>query len=416
MFAKPSIRKDYIWNTLGVLAQNAISPLLLVVITRHNGLVDAGIFSFAFSIAVVFWVIGMWGGRTLQASDAKNEYSQPNYIAARSLMSLVMLIGAILFVVFNHYEPAKSMLIIVLVLLKAIESFADSLYALLQVHNRLYVSGLSLLYKASAGFGVFVLINLYTKNLLLASIGLVLVNALLVCVYDIPRAKKFESLTPPLKGMRSYFYNSYHIIKHTTPTFLILFLSVLALNIPRYFLDKYHEDKIGYFGIMAMPVTLIGLVMSFVLQPSVVNLSKLYLKQNYKNFQYIIQRLIFFVIGASAFILLLTYWVGPFMFGLVFHSDFTTMSKPLMIIVAGGVLNALVSILMNVLIIMRSFKAQLYILLLTNVVLFGFSAGLVSRYNLNGAVSLYTLTIALQLILLLITYVRTLGIAKRASR
>ena len=66
-----SVRKDYFWNTLGALLQSALSPLLLIVVTRVNGIDDSGIFSFAFSVAIIFWALGMWGGRTYQVSDTK---------------------------------------------------------------------------------------------------------------------------------------------------------------------------------------------------------------------------------------------------------------------------------------------------------------------------------------------------------
>jgi hypothetical protein len=56
-----SQKKDYIWNSLGSLLQSAISPVLLIVITRLNGIEDSGLFSFALSLSVVFWAISLWG-------------------------------------------------------------------------------------------------------------------------------------------------------------------------------------------------------------------------------------------------------------------------------------------------------------------------------------------------------------------
>ena len=36
-----NIKKDYLWNSLGSLLQSAISPVLLIVITRLNGIDDS---------------------------------------------------------------------------------------------------------------------------------------------------------------------------------------------------------------------------------------------------------------------------------------------------------------------------------------------------------------------------------------
>ena len=55
-----NIKKDYLWNSLGSLLQSAISPVLLIIITRLNGIDDSGLFSFALSLSVVFWAVSLW--------------------------------------------------------------------------------------------------------------------------------------------------------------------------------------------------------------------------------------------------------------------------------------------------------------------------------------------------------------------
>ena len=76
-----NIKKDYLWNSLGSLLQSAISPVLLIIITRLNGIDDSGLFSFALSLSVVFWAVSLWGGRTYQVSDVKREFSSGGYVA-----------------------------------------------------------------------------------------------------------------------------------------------------------------------------------------------------------------------------------------------------------------------------------------------------------------------------------------------
>ena len=56
----------------------------------------------------------------------------------------------------------------------------------------------------------------------------------------------------------------------------MIFLSIFSLNIPRYFLDRYHQNEIGYFGILAMPITVLALVITFLLQPKIIQLTALF--------------------------------------------------------------------------------------------------------------------------------------------
>lgn len=412
-----SLRKDYIWNTIGVFAQNAISPLLLIVVTRINGIFDSGLFSFAFSLAIIFWVVGMWGGRTYQVSDINKEFSHHSYLMVRLVLSIVMVIGACVFAAVNHYDVAKSSIILVLVLFKATESIADAVYGVLQVHNRLYIVGKSLLYKAIAGFGLFTVLDLITHNIMVSSLGIVAANVLLVVFYDLHIAGKFTSLKIETRAhLKTAILSAFNIMRRTWPVFIVVFLSMFSLNIPRYFVDLYHQEQVGYFGILAMPITLIALVMTFILQPKVVYLSEAYENKKYAEFNRTIGTLMAITVVIGVIILLVAYAIGVPALNIIFGADFSTYQISLMIIVMGGIINALVSIFINIFTIVRRFKYQFYILLLTNVLLVFFSAGFIKQYGLQGGVTLFTLVNVTQLILLVVAYKLTLRKVMNALR
>jgi len=406
-------KKDYIWNTLGVFLQNAISPLLLVVVTRINGIYDSGIFSFAFSVAVIFWIIGIWGGRTYQVSDVKREFPHRSYIMARLVLSILITIGAFLFAVLNHYGPEKTSIILALVVFKAIESIADAVHGILQVNDRLYIAGKSLAYKAITGFISFAVIDIVTKNVFLSSVSLIVVNVLFALFYDIRLAGKHDEIGFESWEVPHLTRSTTTILRRTSPVFAVIFLTILSLNIPRYFIDLYHSEQIGYFGILAMPITLITLVMTFVLQPKVVELSTLYKDGKYLLFNRMVNKLIFITIGIGIGILLGAYLLGIPLLDFVFGVDFSAYQPALMCIVAGGIINALVSIFINILTIIRRFKFQFYTLVATNGLLILLCALFIQRYGLMGGVLLYTLINVLQAVLLTAVYRSILGKAIR---
>lgn len=77
--------------------QNAASPLLLVIVARVNGIGDVGLYSFAFSVSVVFFALAIWGGRTYQVSDVHHEYTSQSYVVMRILLGAVVAVVAALF-------------------------------------------------------------------------------------------------------------------------------------------------------------------------------------------------------------------------------------------------------------------------------------------------------------------------------
>lgn len=398
------MRKDYFWNTLGVFLQNAISPLLLIVITRINGIDDSGLFSFAFSVSIIFWAIGMWGGRTYQVSDVKQEFSSRSYVTVRLVLSLVIIFGALIFSAINQYDATKTHLIVALVAFKAIESIADSLYGILQVKDRLYVAGKSLVYKSVAGLMLFTAINWLTQDIVLASISLLLINIVVTWFYDIRKIKEAYKKSFSKKISIKHISDAFIIMRRCLIVFIVSFLATLSLNIPRYFVDRYWPEEIGYFGIIAMPITLIVLLMSFILQPNIVNLSRLYGSKNYGEFNRSVYRIITVttLIGLSVFTG--AYIAGVPILNAVFGVEFEGYKAALLIVLIGGTANALVAIFINLLTIMRQLKPLLYVLFGTSFVLVLASLLLIQTHGLSMGVGLFMAVTIVQVALLFVTY------------
>ena len=75
------LKKNVIWNTIGVTLNSFNSLFFLIIINRINGIDDGGIFSFAFSLACLLFVIGIYAGRTYQVSDIRDELNDSEYLA-----------------------------------------------------------------------------------------------------------------------------------------------------------------------------------------------------------------------------------------------------------------------------------------------------------------------------------------------
>lgn len=397
-------KKDYIWNSIGSFLQSAISPILLIVITRLNGVGDSGLFSFAMSLSVVFWAISLWGGRTYQVSDVKKEFSSGDYIVVRFISSLIVAVFSISFCILSGYDLIKTELIMVLVSFKILESIADSMYGVLQIHNKLYIVGISLTMKSVFGFMLFTLVDILTKNIVYGALSIFIVNIAVVIFYDIPWMKHVESVGLTKKNIMQ----AGKIMKKTAEVFVVVFLTMFSLNIPRYFLDKYHYDQIGYFGIMAMPITLLTLFISFVLQPNVVNLSELLKKKKIKEFTKIVSKIDFITFTLGILFIVSSYLIGVWVLNTVFGIDINNFRIDLTIMVIGAVANAFVSIYVNLLIILRRFKGQFYTLLVTNILAVILSVYLIDRLAMLGSVLVFMIISFLQATILLFIYKRSL--------
>ena len=64
-----NLKKSYIWNTIGSGFNSFNSLFFLIIVTRINGIKEAGIFTFSFATAAMLYIIAIYSGRTYQVTE-----------------------------------------------------------------------------------------------------------------------------------------------------------------------------------------------------------------------------------------------------------------------------------------------------------------------------------------------------------
>ena len=111
-------RKNFIWNIIGTTFNAFNSLFFMIIITRVNGLENAGIFTLAFSTACILYIIGIYAGRIYQVTEASKEITDKDYIANRIISCIIMIVIVIFFVIINQYDVYKSSIFIILTMYK----------------------------------------------------------------------------------------------------------------------------------------------------------------------------------------------------------------------------------------------------------------------------------------------------------
>ena len=82
---------DFVWNTLGTTLNAFNSLFYLVIITRINGMKDAGIFTIGFAIACLLYMVGTYSGRVFQVTDNNDEHTDIDYFNMHIITILFLL-------------------------------------------------------------------------------------------------------------------------------------------------------------------------------------------------------------------------------------------------------------------------------------------------------------------------------------
>jgi Membrane protein involved in the export of O-antigen and teichoic acid len=404
-----NIKRDYFWNSLGSTVSSFVAVILLIIVTRINGIDDSGLFSFAFGMIWIFYALALYGGRNYQVTDAKSQFSSREYIILKIATSVIALVVAIIFVLINQYDYNKSSLIIALVLYKIAEAIADALYGVLQRNNKLYIAGISLTLRAVVSMVVFLIVDFLTHNLLLSAISLTIVSFSFLFFFDYMAVVRTEKIKIFSGTLRQYIHDSKIIIKKNITVFLVGVLPIIILNIPRYLIDIFHQEQQGHYGILILPASFVAMLASFIIAPHLVKISELYKNKKNDEIKNIMGKIFGIIVAIGAVATVLAWLVGTWMLTLVFGVDLSNFDTALAIVVAGGVIYAMFTITSVLLLTMRHLKEQVIIYLITLIMVSTAGVFVVDSFAITGAAWLYAVLNTFQLFVLYLIYKKVLN-------
>ena len=398
-----SLKKNTIWNTVGITLNSFNSLFFLIIINRVNGADIAGIFSFAFSVACLLYAVGIYSGRTYQISDIKNDFNDKEYLVHKLFSCCIMMILAIIFVFIRNYSLEKNLVIIFLCLYKCLEAFSDTLYGYLQKNSKLYIVGKSLFFKSLFGIIVFFIVDMLTYNIILSSLALVIVNLLFILLYDLKKSKNYISEN------NANIKKACKIFKYGFSVFAFSFLAIFIVNIPKYIIDFMLSNVYQtIFSIIVMPGTVMSLCGQYIIAPMLTKIVDCYNSEDYKKFNDIIMKLVAILLVIGTIVEVIAAVLGIPILSFVYAINLNSYRFDLLLIILGAIMYAIANIYSSSLIVMRKNNVQLLIYSIDSI--FGLIVCylLINNLGIHGATWGYLLTMLLHVLLYTVYYFKEL--------
>lgn len=388
--------KNFIWNILGTGLNSFNSLFFLVIVTRINGINDAGIFSIAYSTALILYTIGLYSGRLCQVTDIENKIKDKDYIVNRLITCIIMIILAIGFVFIRQYSSYKMWIFILLCVYKATEAFGEIFYGIMQKHDLLYRSGQSLTIKSLLGLIFFLIVDYGTKNIILACIVIIMLNISMLVLFDYGLiCRKLIDLK-----IKINMNNVWNIFKSEFFVFANSFAGIYVLNAPKYAIDNYlTEDIQAIFGYIMMPATVITLFTQFIFMPYLNKLKELYEQKNMREFKNIALKIKLAVLGFGIFASIAAFVIGPEILTIIYGENLIMYRMNLTIILASYIMYGMSYVNLVLLTTTRNTFVQFIVYIITMIVAFVGSNVLVQKFQINGATFSCTITLGVQFIL-----------------
>lgn len=400
-------RESYIWNAIAGLINASEAVVILMVITRTNGLMDAGIVTIGFSIANLFVTVGKFGIRNLQVTDTEEKYEFSTYFRMRIVTTFLMVISICVYLIyckiFNGYSGRKIYVVFLICSIYVFESVEDVFWGRYQQEGRLDIGAKIFSCRWVLTILSFILSALLTKDLLLtASAGCVVCMVSgIVLINKTKQPFIQENGDQSIRAVKELFIQSF-------PLFTASFLSFYIINAPKYAIDKYLSEEVqACYGFVAMPVFVIGLLNGFIYQPTLVKMSIERQTGQWKIFVRRIKRQILIIIGITVVCIGGAYFCGIPVLSWIYGTDLKQYKAELLILLLGGGMQAFVGYMTVIITILRK---QIYLsfgYFLDSILALVITGSCVKRGGaLGGAISYFVLISILACIFGILSFFR----------
>ena len=333
---RSQLGRDYLWNTAASLMTSLATVVMLLVVTRTAGIRAAGVYSLAIAVGQQFQTLGMYEVRTYHVTDLRHRFTFGTYLATRIVTVARMLAGIVGYAMVSGDGGSDVLLIVLVASLRVFDAFEDVYVCELQRVGRLDLGGRACFWRALSTTASFSGMLVATGNLLVSTVVSLVVSLVVMVGVYLPPSRGLFPLRPTWDPRRVG-----QVLLACLPLFLASFISMYLSNAPRFAIDRYLDPtQQGYFAILFMPAVTINLMSLVIFRPLLTRMAGLWVQGDRPGFRAVVNRGLLATAGAFVVVGLVTYVAGVPILGLVFGKDVSAFSVELMVLVAGGAMNA----------------------------------------------------------------------------
>ncbi|RGO17489.1 lipopolysaccharide biosynthesis protein [Bacillus cereus] len=395
-----SLKANFSWSFLSNLIYSASQWGILSVIAKLGSPSMVGLFTLGLAVTAPVVLFAGLQLRVVLVTDARNQYSFGNYLTTRTLINGLTILLMILMVLFIDYDALTRYIILIVGMYKIVELTSELIYGYFQKNERNDIIAYSKIIKGiisviSVGFLLFI-----TKNLLISLIGMVLSNLLVLIFYEYRIVKKEVG--------RTYEFNTIKIkslVISAIPLGIVLMLSSLVTNIPRYILEReFSAKELGFFAAMTYLFMVGTTFISALGQVVTPRLSKNFASGNKKEFIKItaISSLFGLVIGLIS--ILVSFFFGREILSILYTKEYGVYSDYLTLLMVSATINYAGSLIGYSITAAREFRIQPFLGLIWVVSTTSISLVIIPKMGLYGAVWALILSSIVQFITKLIVF------------
>ncbi|MBR2674887.1 MAG: lipopolysaccharide biosynthesis protein [Mogibacterium sp.] len=398
-------RSTYIWNAVSATLLAIQAPVILAVMTRTNGDIDAGIFSIAIAIANLMMYVGQYGIRRFQASDVREQFSFEEYHGMRIITCIALIVMSLLYCAYGWlekgYSNTKFAAIFMVCMLKMIQAYSDVFHGNMQQKGRFDVAAKATSARYAAEIAIFCAALILTRHLFWSALICVAASAVLMFILSVNTGRHYcDSMKPSFRvpAIKELFIAGF-------PLFISMFLNTYVGNAPKYAIDTYLNDSMqAVFGFIFMPAFVVQIAAQFIFNPVITSYAHMWSahsEESFKAFNKRITKMCAVIFGLTVLGLVVAATIGIPVLSFIFAVDLSPYKTDLCIIMLGGGLLAYATYFSTVIAIIRAQRSLIICYGIVSIMALTLSGIFVDGRGIRGATCMYVLLMGVLAISLL---------------
>jgi O-antigen/teichoic acid export membrane protein len=288
--AIPSLRSNFAWTLAGNLIYGGCQWGMLTTLAKLGNPSIVGQFTLGLAISAPVFVFTNLQLSAVQATDVRVGSGFGNYFTLRSLATAIGLALILCLLPFVGTSSSMRVVILLVSISKCLECMSEVTAGLLQREEQLKRVAISLMIRGALSVLVFSSAFAFTHEVESSIIGLCVVWASVLLLYDLPNVRRFGRFNESL--IRFDRRELWRLAMLGLPLGWVSTFAILIVNIPRYFLQHYLglADQ-GIYASLAYPVVAISLIVGALSVSVTTRLARLFASDDHRQFLGVLKKL-----------------------------------------------------------------------------------------------------------------------------
>ncbi len=249
-----SLRRNFAWTGLANAVYAGCQWGILVALAKAGSAEMVGLFALGLAVTAPVFMFANLQLRSLQATDAKEEYGFADYLGLRLATTLIAQLVVVGIAVVGGYDHEGFWVILAMGATRMLDSLSDVAYGRLQQHERLDRVARSTILRGMLSVVAVPAVVLAGGRLVDGLLAMAAAWALVLMFYDLPQASRLGAAprTAPARRRtipRFHLRTLARLSWLAAPLGFVTFLSSLNVNLPRYFVEScVGEAELGVFA------------------------------------------------------------------------------------------------------------------------------------------------------------------------